>query len=67
MLASPCINVCQMDDRSGLCLGCLRTLDEIASWSQADDGRRLAILAAVARRRADRARGAAEPPGKPTP
>lgn len=51
MLASPCINVCQMDDRSGLCLGCLRTLDEIASWAQASEAEQIAILAAVARRR----------------
>lgn len=29
---SPCVNVCQMDPASGLCRGCLRTLDEIASW-----------------------------------
>ena len=30
MLASPCINVCEMEQPSGLCRGCLRTLDEIA-------------------------------------
>lgn len=29
---SPCVNVCQMDPASGLCRGCLRTLDEIAGW-----------------------------------
>lgn len=48
---SPCINVCKMDERSGLCRGCFRTLDEIAGWSAAGDEARLAILAAVARRR----------------
>ena len=31
-IASPCINVCQMQE--GLCVGCLRTLDEIARWGQ---------------------------------
>ena len=30
---SPCINVCTMDVRSGLCAGCYRTLGEIADWS----------------------------------
>lgn len=30
---SPCISVCRMDERSGLCVGCLRSLDEIAAWS----------------------------------
>lgn len=54
---SPCINVCRMDAASGLCLGCFRTLDEIAGWSRADDGERLSILAAVARRRTQAATG----------
>jgi uncharacterized protein len=30
---SPCINVCSMDERTGLCAGCYRTLEEIAQWS----------------------------------
>lgn len=30
---SPCTGVCRMDERSGWCLGCARTLDEIAAWS----------------------------------
>jgi uncharacterized protein len=34
---SPCINVCRIDAASGHCEGCLRTLDEIALWSQFDD------------------------------
>ncbi len=38
---SPCINVCRMNPRSGLCEGCLRTIDEIAAWSTlSDDGKR---------------------------
>jgi len=36
-VSSPCINVCRMNDRTGLCEGCWRTLDEIALWSQLDD------------------------------
>jgi predicted Fe-S protein YdhL (DUF1289 family) len=34
---SPCINVCEMDARSGLCRGCARTIDEIIAWSKLDD------------------------------
>ncbi len=34
--ASPCMSVCQMDATTGLCIGCLRTLDEIAQWGNAD-------------------------------
>ncbi len=38
---SPCISVCRMSTTSGLCEGCFRTRDEIASWSRADnDGKR---------------------------
>lgn len=51
MVPSPCINVCKMDEASGLCLGCFRTLGEIAGWAGRSDTERLAILAAVARRR----------------
>jgi predicted Fe-S protein YdhL (DUF1289 family) len=32
MTDSPCVNICVVDRDSGLCLGCLRTLDEIAGW-----------------------------------
>lgn len=51
MLPSPCINLCKMDERTGLCLGCFRTLDEIAAWSAAGDEARLEILSRVAKRR----------------
>lgn len=49
--ASPCINVCQMDAATGWCVGCLRTLDEIARWSSLDDPRRHAVLAVLPLRR----------------
>lgn len=48
---SPCINICRMNERSGLCEGCWRTLDEIAVWGRASDPQKLAILAQVAERR----------------
>jgi len=51
MLDSPCINICQMDQTSGLCLGCYRTIEEITVWSRTDDARRAAILQLVAERR----------------
>lgn len=34
---SPCVSVCRMDAATGLCEGCLRTLDEIVAWSALDD------------------------------
>ena len=33
---TPCINVCRLDETTGLCLGCARNGDEIAAWSEAD-------------------------------
>ena len=30
---SPCINICALDEQ-GFCLGCYRTLSEIAGWSR---------------------------------
>lgn len=63
-VASPCINVCQMHAASGWCGGCLRTLDEIASWGSLDDhGRREVLQRLRGRRVAWRARLAAEPTG----
>lgn len=50
-IASPCINLCRLDDATGLCRGCLRTLDEIAGWSAASADEKRAILTAVAKRR----------------
>ena len=40
---SPCVSVCQMDDDTALCQGCLRTLDEIRQWGNADDHHRRTI------------------------
>ncbi len=38
---SPCVKVCVIHEASGLCLGCYRSLDEIAMWSKmAPDARR---------------------------
>lgn len=54
-VASPCISVCRMDAASGLCVGCLRTIDEIAAWSVLDDDERRGVLAAIGQRRATHA------------
>lgn len=49
---SPCINVCEMVPATGLCRGCLRTMDEICAWSTASDDEKRAIWAAIGRREA---------------
>lgn len=42
-VSSPCISVCKMDEARGLCIGCMRTIDEIAAWSTMSDAARLAV------------------------
>ncbi len=51
MIESPCVNVCHMSPRLGVCTGCCRTLEEIARWSEMSDAERARIMAALARRR----------------
>ena len=49
-MMSPCIGICQMDDASGYCIGCGRTIEEIAGWSGASDTQRQATLDELANR-----------------
>lgn len=49
-LSSPCIRVCIVDGPTGLCLGCGRTLPEIASWGRMTEDQRLAIMATLRER-----------------
>lgn len=44
-IATPCIKICVVDGESGLCMGCFRTLREVAGWAGLDDGARAAIMA----------------------
>ena len=44
-LDSPCIDICKLDPVTKLCLGCWRTLDEIARWSQMSRAERQLVLA----------------------
>ena len=57
---SPCVSICEMNPHDGLCRGCFRTLDEIASWSVLDAAAKRAIVDALPARRA-RAGGAEGP------
>jgi predicted Fe-S protein YdhL (DUF1289 family) len=54
---SPCIGICQLDAQQ-LCVGCRRTLDEIAEWPLATEARRREILHELASRKAGAARPA---------
>ena len=44
---SPCIGVCFIDQPSGLCRGCYRTLEEISSWLEMTPEQKIATLEAL--------------------
>ena len=46
-IATPCVKTCAVDGRTGYCVGCRRTLPEIASWGRLNDQERAAIMAAL--------------------
>lgn len=50
---SPCVSVCRMDEASGLCEGCWRTLGEIAGWASMDNPQRKAIWERIEQRMGD--------------
>jgi predicted Fe-S protein YdhL (DUF1289 family) len=50
---SPCIRICTLD-RDGICLGCHRSIDEIARWSSMSVTEREQVLEAVEQRRRTR-------------
>lgn len=43
-IASPCIDICKLDGKTGFCLGCLRTRDEIRAWKTMSDELRVAVI-----------------------
>jgi hypothetical protein len=51
VIKSPCINVCRIDAAQDVCVGCYRTLDEIARWRQMTDSERDQVFEALPARR----------------
>lgn len=49
---SPCINICRMVPETGLCEGCMRTIDEIVAWGTASDEFKRAVWGEIRRREA---------------
>jgi predicted Fe-S protein YdhL (DUF1289 family) len=50
MVSSPCIKICTMDAASRLCVGCGRSLEEIARWGSMSEAERLEIMRALPER-----------------
>ena len=51
-IRTPCVQVCVVDGESGLCLGCYRTLSEVAGWVRLTPAEREAVTADLRHRRA---------------
>lgn len=50
---TPCVAVCLMDPKTNLCLGCGRTLPEIARWGRMESAERLSIMTTLRQRMRD--------------
>ena len=50
-MKSPCVKVCIMDPQRDVCMGCARTLDEIARWGLMSEEQRSTVMAELPARR----------------
>jgi hypothetical protein len=63
-IETPCTKICVVDPRSGLCVGCGRSLDEIGQWTVLTDDERRRIMAQLPRRLAALREAAAADAGR---
>ncbi len=50
---SPCIGVCSMDDSTGFCQGCYRSMDEIQGWWDLDNSQKQVVVELASEREAE--------------
>lgn len=50
-VASPCVNICVLDEALGYCVGCGRTRAEIWKWIRATDDEKREIVRCAALRK----------------
>ena len=48
---SPCISICAMDETTGFCKGCKRTINEVAMWLYMTDDEKALVVAELEKRR----------------
>ncbi len=44
-IQSPCVKLCVVHPEARICVGCFRSIDEIATWSRLTPSERQAIMA----------------------
>ena len=52
-IVSPCIGVCAMNDTTGFCQGCYRTVEEIREWWNMTDQEREKVMGVLDQRLLD--------------
>jgi hypothetical protein len=52
VIPSPCIGVCSIDNSSGFCEGCYRTLEEIQQWWDMDNSAKSEVIKQASAREA---------------
>jgi uncharacterized protein len=52
-MISPCIKNCKLDSEQNMCLGCFRTINEIAKWTMYSSFDREKILLSLENRRCE--------------
>ena len=50
-IASPGVNICQLNSETGYCIGCMRTIDEIADWLEMTNEEKQQVLNQLEERR----------------
>ena len=48
---SPCVMICTLDNESGLCDGCYRSMDEIREWMILTREEKLSVLEKIEQRK----------------
>ena len=49
-IASPCVKLCVVHPDERICVGCLRSIDEISQWSRMTHDERAAVMAELSER-----------------
>ncbi|MBM86214.1 MAG: DUF1289 domain-containing protein [Rhodospirillaceae bacterium] len=52
-ITSPCVGVCQINAKTKFCLGCFRTLREVAHWSRYSDDQKAEVMQSLRERQSD--------------
>ena len=63
---SPCVSICRIEPDTGYCVGCHRTIEEIADWAMMSDERKRSVWQQIGLRR-EGSRAPGNPAGSPQP